>query len=377
MGHQDQTGVAQGAGSLNVEILNQQPVSAPAETPDFFSHAGPADSSGEDIKSRYDNAEVDSPTPVSRRPQMKKGYSMAPTLPPIRVEIAPPSSEMLAVDADRYASPMPSPALPDDQYRDIFDKANPEGNPELAAFLSAIAFHVTAFRQFGTPLPLFPHCPDDRTSPFQSQQEERIRRTSSEQYFTPTINTPRLEDDVDGGSWSRPTETQTGETHSGYDYDHQRHESVSTAATPYTESAEAMETLTDQELVPAVEDLPPPVLTKKRSLLRRNSRLVEGAATPRADATPRQRSKSAFDKALDFGLKKNRKLEEGDCDIRRTVQLTQEAKQIRPRLEPRDQTVKLESNISLRLSLHPLRAASKTRVKRGSSRGFDSVGKLL
>jgi hypothetical protein len=317
MGHQEQAGAPQEAGLLKVDTPHQQPASAPAETPDFFSHTGPADTSGEDIKSRYENAEVDSPTPVSRRPQMMKGYSMDPTLPPIRVEIAPPSSEMLAVDADMYASPMPSPALPDDRYRDIFDKANPEGNPELAAFLSAIAFHVTAFRQFGTPLPLFPYCPDDKRSPFQSQQGERMRQTSSEQYFTPTIDTPRLEEEVDGSHWSRPIEIQTGETHSAHGYDHQRHESASTAATPYTESAEQMETLTDQEIVPAVEDLPPPVLTKKRSLLRRNSRLNEGAATPRTDATPRQRTKSAFDKARDFSLKKNRKSEEEDCDSKR------------------------------------------------------------
>jgi len=242
---------------------------------------------------------------------------MAPTLPPIRVEIAPPSSEMLAADADRYASPMPSPALPDDRYRDIFDKANPEGNPELASFLSAIAFHVTAFRQFGTPLPLFPDCPDDRRGSYERHQEERIRQSSSEQYFTPTITTPRLEDEVDGSNWSRPAEVQTGEAHSPYGYDHQRHESASTAATPYTDSAERMETLTDQELVPAVEDLPPPVLTKKRSLLRRNSRLGEGVVTPRADATPRQRTKSAFDKARDFGLRKARKSEEQGCDSSR------------------------------------------------------------
>jgi hypothetical protein len=148
----------------------------------------------------------ESPTPVSRRTAKSTGRrSDLPVLPEIKQEafFAEQRPDNIQIETDH--GPMLSPGLPDSQYLNIFLQANPDGNADLDAFLRAAAFHVAAFRQFGTPLPHIPTSPGVPIVDFQTQQQEVLRDRSTERYqdsvFESTDDSHNDSDDIRAGSY--------------------------------------------------------------------------------------------------------------------------------------------------------------------------------
>lgn len=84
---------------------------------------------------------------------------------------------------------------------DVMRSLNPEGHPELDAFLRDTAAQVTAFRQYGVPLTPRMVAPSPRPTSIMSGQDGRRRILFSpiqEQFFTPPINTPPATGTSDG-----------------------------------------------------------------------------------------------------------------------------------------------------------------------------------
>jgi hypothetical protein len=247
----------------------------------------------------------ESPTPVSRRTAKSTGRrSDLPVLPEIKQEafFAEQRPDNIQIETDH--GPMLSPGLPDSQYLNIFLQANPDGNADLDAFLRAAAFHVAAFRQFGTPLPHIPTSPGVPIVDFQTQQQEVLRDRSTERYqdsvFESTDDSHNDSDDIRAGSYKDKPLPERVECANEV-----RRASASTADTVFVDAVEEMETLAEENQNAKKDAEEAPVVKKKRSFIRRKSYASGNESVDSHDETPRKRSKSAFDRALDFGSKKN------------------------------------------------------------------------
>lgn len=252
----------------------------------------------------------DSPTPASRRAGAGAGRrSDLPVPPEIQRQAFFSEQRPLTVEIETDLGPMPSPGLPDDQYLDIFLKANPDGNPELDAYLRTTAFHVAAFRQFGTPLPLGPMSARAPMGSFEAQQQEVLRDRFTEQFQSPVYSSAgESQVEVDQPQAFHPERPSPDSVDFANDA---RRVSGSTTDTVFADAVEEIETLADNTEIDVDLNAKPPAVKKKKSFIRRRSQISGAESVGSQDETPRKRSRSAFDRALEFGSRKNSKIESG------------------------------------------------------------------
>ena len=248
----------------------------------------------------------DSPTPTSRRavPPARNRLGL-PILPEIQRQAFFIEQRPTSIQIDVDPVPMLSPGLPDDQYLNIFLKANPDENPELDSFLRTAAFHVAAFRQFGAPLPHWPSSSGVGRIGLEAQQQEVLRDRSTEQFYSPILDsTEEYREEMD---YHRNADPETPLADSVDFASDLRRVSASTADTVFADAVEDVEVLEDEATTGTSHLDPAPVMKKKKSFIRRRSYMSGAESVDNQDETPRKRSRSAFDRALDFGSRKNGK----------------------------------------------------------------------